>query len=67
MSTFLHQFKLFKRENAKGYFALYNGHNFIFSESTWAIKTLWDVIYRYGFGFWKLKNYIDDMLSKFDR
>ncbi|KAK6617216.1 hypothetical protein RUM44_005547 [Polyplax serrata] len=67
MSGFLKKFNFNKRHSTEGYFGLYDGKQFIFAESDWQIKTLWNVIYRYGFGFWKLKNEIDDMLNKFDR
>ncbi|KAL0278843.1 UNVERIFIED_CONTAM: hypothetical protein PYX00_000533 [Menopon gallinae] len=68
MTKFLNLFKLTKRDSSRdSYFGLYNGNEFVFEESTWQIVTLYRMIRRYHFGFWKLKNHINDMLDKFDK
>lgn len=68
MTSFLSLFKLTRRESSReSYFGLYNGNDFVFEESSWQIVTLYKLLRRYHFGFWKLKNHIDHMLDNFDR
>ena len=67
MTGFLKEFNLNKREPSPGHFALYDGKNFVFSENEWTYRTMIDVLWRYGLNFFKLKNYIEDMLDKFDK
>lgn len=46
---------------------LWNGSKFVFEESSWETITYIKMLWRYGFGSFKLKNYIEDMLTKFER
>ncbi|KAJ9581485.1 hypothetical protein L9F63_023332, partial [Diploptera punctata] len=67
MVDFLKHFGLKKRENGNSRFGLYDGKDFILTESKWELITLIKLAWRYGFGPLKLQNYIDDLLNKFER
>ena len=68
MMSFLKSFGLKQRESAKGsLMGLWDGKNFVFEESSWETMTILKMLWRYGYGSVKLKYYIEDMLSKFDR
>jgi hypothetical protein len=56
-----------KRQPGYSRFGLYNGHDFVFTESDWEIVTLAKLAWRYGYSVIKLQNYIGDMLKKFER
>lgn len=46
---------------------LWDGSKFLFEESTWHPMTVLKMLWRYGYGIFKLNSYIDDMLTKFER
>jgi prenylcysteine oxidase/farnesylcysteine lyase len=56
-----------KRQSRNSRFGLYNGQEFIFTESDWKIITLAKLAWRYGYDIITLQNYIGDMLNKFER
>ncbi|XP_021925663.1 prenylcysteine oxidase-like isoform X2 [Zootermopsis nevadensis] len=67
MVDFLKLFGLKKRQSRNSRLGLYNGREFVFTESNWGIITLAKMVWRYGYGTVKLQNYIGDMLKKFER
>lgn len=46
---------------------LWDGTNFVFEESSWEALTMFKMLWRYGFGTFKLRHYIEDMLTKFEK
>lgn len=67
MVSFVKSFGLKPRESAKGsLMGLWDGSKFVFEESSWEAITFIKLLWRYGYGTFKLKSYIDDMLSKFE-
>ncbi|XP_023708450.1 prenylcysteine oxidase 1 isoform X2 [Cryptotermes secundus] len=67
MVDFLKLLGLKKRQTRYSRCGLYNGHEFVFTESDWEIITLAKLAWRYGYSIIKLQNYIGDMLKKFER
>jgi prenylcysteine oxidase/farnesylcysteine lyase len=56
-----------KRKSSDSKFGLYNGYEFVFTESNWKVITLARLVWRYGYHAVKLHNYIGDMLDKFEK
>ena len=56
-----------KRKSTYSKFGLYNGRDFVFTESDWEVITFAKLVWRYGYGAVKLQNYIGDMLDKFEK
>ncbi|PSN33871.1 Prenylcysteine oxidase, partial [Blattella germanica] len=64
---FFHFVGLHKKQNSDTRFGLYNGKEFVFTESSWGLLTLVKLAWRYGFQPLKLQNNIEDMLKNFER
>lgn len=56
-----------KRQSRYSRFGLYNGHEFVFTESDWEMLTYANLAWRYGYSIIKLQRYIGEMLKKFER
>jgi len=56
-----------KRKSSDSKFGLYNGREFVFTESNWKVITLAKLGWRYGYNAVKLHNSIGDMLDKFEK
>jgi hypothetical protein len=56
-----------KRESRHSNHGLYNGHEFVFTESDWKVITLAKLVWQYGYNAVKLHDYIGDMLDKFEK
>ncbi|KAJ4439648.1 hypothetical protein ANN_07776, partial [Periplaneta americana] len=66
MVDFLKLFGLKKKDSRYSRFGLYDGRDFLFTESNWEIINLAKLIWRYGYGPLELDNYINNMLNKFE-
>ncbi|KAE8747686.1 hypothetical protein FOCC_FOCC005665 [Frankliniella occidentalis] len=67
MVSFVKNFGLKVRETSTGSrMGLWDGGKFVFEESSWEPITYLKMLWRYGYGIFKLKSYIDDMLTKFE-
>nr|CAD7567921.1 unnamed protein product [Timema californicum] len=67
MSDFVKLFGLKKRINDNFRYGIYDGEEFVFTESQWEIMNYIKLVWRYGLGPLKLQNYIDDILTRFER
>ncbi|GLH12183.1 Prenylcysteine oxidase [Gryllus bimaculatus] len=70
MSDFVALFDLKKRNGGEpSAFGLYDGEDFVFSESSesWQLWNAVKLLWRYGIDTFKLKSFIDDMLDHFSR
>jgi len=56
-----------KRKSRYSNFGLYNGREFVFTESDWKVITLARLVWRYGYNAVKLHDYIGDELDKFEK
>jgi hypothetical protein len=56
-----------KRKSGYSKLGLYNGHEFVFTESDWEVITFAKLTWRYGYGAIKLHNYVGDMLNNFEK
>jgi len=56
-----------KRKSSDSKIGLYNGREFVFTESNWKVITLAKLGWRYGYNAVKLHNYVGDMLDKFEK
>jgi prenylcysteine oxidase/farnesylcysteine lyase len=56
-----------KRKSRYSKLGLYNGREFVFTESDWEVITFAKLVWRYGYDAIKLHNYIGDMLDKFEK
>lgn len=66
MVDFLKLLGLKKRKSSDSKFGLYNGREFVFTESNWKMITLARLLWQYGYHAVKLHNYVGDMLDKFE-
>lgn len=67
MVDFLKLLGLKKRKSRYSKLGLYNGREFVFTESDSEVITFAKLVWRYGYGAIKLHNYIGDMLDKFEK
>nr|CAD7586280.1 unnamed protein product [Timema genevievae] len=67
MEDFVKLFGLKKRINDNFRYGMYDGEEFVFTESQWEIMNYIKLVWRYGLGPLKLQNYIDDILTRFER
>lgn len=67
MVDFLKILKLNKRQPPEGHLGLYDGEDYIFTESSWKVITYLKLFWRYGKDVFRLQWMVDEMLQNFER
>ncbi|XP_078589109.1 prenylcysteine oxidase 1-like [Branchiostoma floridae x Branchiostoma japonicum] len=66
MVKFAEELGLKHRKTFPGHFALYNGQEFVFTESSWSLVTLAKLLWRYGWDCVRLNSLIGRTLTSFE-
>ncbi|XP_071792006.1 prenylcysteine oxidase 1-like [Asterias amurensis] len=67
MVNFREEFGFKKSEGGNSLLSFYNGKEFVFTESKWAVVTLLRMLWRYGMDCFKIFSLVKSMLSSFSR